>query len=135
MIHRTGHWAVEHCIGPLGVGSLVVKPIRHIVHVADLQDDEMREMGPLLRQAARAVTALTDAEQVYVCLWSHADRRPGHIHFVVQPVSGKTMRQFDAHGPELQVAMFHSAAVPDTAEIDAFSARARSWFVAEEAGA
>ena len=25
-IRTTGHWVVEHCVGPLGVGTLVVKP-------------------------------------------------------------------------------------------------------------
>ncbi len=25
-IHRTDHWVVEHCAGPLGVGTLIVKP-------------------------------------------------------------------------------------------------------------
>ncbi len=33
-------WRVEHCMGPLGVGSLIVKPTRHVVRVADLSDDE-----------------------------------------------------------------------------------------------
>ena len=35
-ILRTGAWTVEHCVGPLGLGALVVKPIRHVLHVADL---------------------------------------------------------------------------------------------------
>ena len=28
-IHATEHWLVEHCIGPLGTGTLIVKPFRH----------------------------------------------------------------------------------------------------------
>ena len=38
---------------------------------------------------------------IYVCLWSDADRRPGHIHFVVQPVTADVIRRFGAHGPAL----------------------------------
>ena len=38
--------SVEHCIGPLGVGTLIVKPKRHVVHVADLTEPEVAEMGP-----------------------------------------------------------------------------------------
>jgi hypothetical protein len=34
LIHRTQHWLVEHCIGPLGIGTLIVKPERHVEHVA-----------------------------------------------------------------------------------------------------
>jgi diadenosine tetraphosphate (Ap4A) HIT family hydrolase len=119
---------VEHCLGPLGVGSLIVKPLRHVVHVAELRDAEAAEMGPLLRDAASACSELMDPDQVYVCLWSHADRQPGHIHFVVQPVTADTMRAFDAHGPALQVAMFSEGEPPDADGVIAFSARARSWF-------
>lgn len=27
-IHETTHWLVEHCVGPLGLGTLIVKPRR-----------------------------------------------------------------------------------------------------------
>jgi hypothetical protein len=27
-----GGWVIEHCVGPLGVGTMVVKPERHVVH-------------------------------------------------------------------------------------------------------
>jgi diadenosine tetraphosphate (Ap4A) HIT family hydrolase len=91
VIHATPGWLVEHCVGPLGVGTLVVKPRRHVVHVAELGDDEAAELGPLLRRTARHVSELTAPEQVYVTLWSHAGGRPGHIHWVVQPVTRAQM--------------------------------------------
>jgi hypothetical protein len=90
-------------------------------------------MGPLLRDVARACCELTTADQVYVCLWSHADRRPGHIHFVVQPVTADVMRRFDAHGPALQVAMFSNGELPDAQGVSAFAAQARSWFSSQDA--
>jgi diadenosine tetraphosphate (Ap4A) HIT family hydrolase len=127
-IHRTGRWVVEHCIGPLGVGTLIVKPIRHVTHVADLDADEIAQVGTLLHQTAALVTELAEPDQVYVCLWSHADRQPGHIHFVVQPVGADDMRRFDAHGPALQVAMFTSGEPPPLTEVEAFSSRAAAWF-------
>jgi hypothetical protein len=37
-----------------------------------------------VQRVSRTVQALTRADQVYVCLWSHAGWQPGHIHFVVQ---------------------------------------------------
>ena len=48
---------------------------------------ESAELGPLLTAVPAAVAeaaGLADdpASQVYACLWSHADRRPGHVHFV-----------------------------------------------------
>jgi diadenosine tetraphosphate (Ap4A) HIT family hydrolase len=54
-IHETGHWIVEHCVGPLGLGTLLVKPARHVTSVAELDDDEVAEMGPLLQPATTAV--------------------------------------------------------------------------------
>jgi diadenosine tetraphosphate (Ap4A) HIT family hydrolase len=128
VIHRTGGWAVEHCIGPLGVGTLIVKPMRHVEHVADLTAFEAAELGPLLKLATECVTELANPDQVYVCLWSHAERRPGHIHFVVQPADKTTMARFDAHGPALQVAMFSAGEEPDPTAIAAFAERARRWF-------
>jgi diadenosine tetraphosphate (Ap4A) HIT family hydrolase len=121
---------VEHCVGPLGVGTLIVKPIRHVTAVAHLLPGEAAALGELLTQTATAVSELTDPEQVYVCLWSHANRRPGHIHFVVQPVTREQMQRFDAYGPALQVAMFESNEAPPTPEVEAFASRAASWFMA-----
>ncbi len=116
-VSRTGHWTVEHCVGPLGLGTLVVKPLRHVVHVADLTAEESAELGPLLRRTSEAVTAVTSPEQVYVCLWSHAGRVPGHIHFVVQPARADDMARHDAYGPALQVAMFGAGRVPGEPDV------------------
>ena len=84
-IHSTGRWSVSHCVGPLGVGTLIIAPTRHVLHVWDLDVDESVELGPLLQRSADVVRELADPDQVYVCLWSHAGGVPGHIHFVVQP--------------------------------------------------
>jgi diadenosine tetraphosphate (Ap4A) HIT family hydrolase len=97
-IHETRQWRVEHTVGPLGVGTLIVKPKRHIVHVADLTGEEAAELGPLLHLAADVVTSLESPEQVYVTLWSHAGAVPGHIHCVVQPVTMATVEEFDPQG-------------------------------------
>ncbi len=106
-----GLWVVEHCVGPLGLGTVVVKPLRHVIHLADLHSTEADQLGPVLVNVTRAVMmARTEVgetpEQVYACLWSHAERQPGHIHFVVQSVNAGVMAQHDAHGPKLQVRMF-----------------------------
>jgi diadenosine tetraphosphate (Ap4A) HIT family hydrolase len=66
-LYETSRWVVEHCVGPLGLGSLIAKPARHVISVGDLDDDESAELGPLLRRTAQVARALVDAEQVYVC--------------------------------------------------------------------
>ena len=124
-IHRTRYWLVEHCIGPLGVGTLIVKPERHVVHVWELTVDESAELGPLLRVTAGVVSQLTNPDQVYVCLWSHG---PVHIHFVVQPVDRSLADRLDARGPRLQAAMFDSEPIPDDAAVERYAAAARHAF-------
>jgi ATP adenylyltransferase len=124
-IYATTHWVVEHCIGPLGVGTLIVKPLRHCVHVWELTDEEATELGPLLRRVAATIRAILNCDQVYVCLWSHAGWKPGHIHYVLQP-SWDSLRQAHQHpGPFLQVDMFRRNAQPPRDEVEAFAARAR----------
>src|SRR3954469_3865427 len=90
-IHETTNWLVEHCVGPLGLGTLIVKPRRHVTSVADLTGDEASELGALLRAASAVARDLVGAEQVYNCLWSHAGGVPVHIHYVVQPVTKDLM--------------------------------------------
>jgi diadenosine tetraphosphate (Ap4A) HIT family hydrolase len=115
-IDETPRWIVQHCVGPLGVGTLIVKPKRHVFHVAGLDAEEAEELGPLLRRIAAAVTAAFDPEQVYVCLWSHADGVPGHIHWVVQPVESSA--DPSRRGPHLQAAMFDRGELPDPAAVE-----------------
>jgi diadenosine tetraphosphate (Ap4A) HIT family hydrolase len=130
VIHETEHWLVEHTIGSLGLGTLIVKPRRHVVHVWELTDDEAAELGPLLRDAAAVIAELTSPDQVYVCLWSHHGGEPVHIHFVVQPVT-KEQRDRLGGGPYLQAAMFDAGELPPEVEVEAFSERARAAFDGE----
>lgn len=127
-LHETTHWVVEHCVGPLGLGTLIVKPMRHVTSVSDLTDDEAAELGPLLRTASAVAGELVAAEQVYNCLWSHADGVPVHIHYVVQPVTTDQMQRHQAHGPMLQVAMFTGGEAPESHQIEALATRARAAF-------
>ena len=128
VVHETAGWLVEHCVGPLGVGTLLVKPRRHVTRVGELTQDEAAELGGLLRRAAQVVDELVAPEQVYTCQWSHAGRTPVHIHWVVQPATTADLDAFAALGPGLQTAMFERGEPPDTAAVDAFAARARALF-------
>jgi diadenosine tetraphosphate (Ap4A) HIT family hydrolase len=127
-IHETAHWIVEHTVGPLGLGTLIVKPRRHVLAVAELRDDEAREVGSLLQRAATVVTELIQPEQVYICLWSHADGEPQHIHFVVQPVTRALLDEVGTNGPYLQTALFTRNELPPREQVEAFAERARLLF-------
>ena len=122
----TERWIVEHCVGPLGVGTLIVKPKRHVVHYWELDEAEAAELGPLLRRVTSAVAELVDPEQVYVGMWSHHGGVPVHIHFVVQPVTRDLMDAIGDYGPHLQVAMFDANESPPHGDVVRFAERARA---------
>ncbi len=125
-IFATEGWVVEHCVGPLGVGTLIVKPLRHCLSLADLTSAESAELGPLLKRVATALRELLDPVQVYCTLWSHAGWEPAHIHLVVQPIGPDAKERFAAPGPALQAAMFEAAEPLDLAAATAFAVKARA---------
>ena len=98
--------------------------------VDELDDEEAADLGPALRDAARVVRELTGAEQVYTCLWSHAGGRPGHVHYVVQPVTRERIDELGASGPALQTVLFTRNEPPDPGEVETFADRARAAYAA-----
>jgi diadenosine tetraphosphate (Ap4A) HIT family hydrolase len=127
-IEETDRWVVQHCVGPLGVGTLIVAAKRHVVHVWELDEEEATELGPLLRRIAGAVAEVFDPHQVYVCLWSHAGNVPGHIHWVVQPVAAS--EDPARRGPHLQAAMFDTDEYPVPAAVEDAADRLRATLAA-----
>ena len=124
-LYATASWVVEHCTGPLGVGTLIVKPFRHCLQVGDLTPAEAQELGPLLQRVSQVIQTLTQADQVYVCLWSHAGWQPAHMHFVVQPAWNSWREAYARPGPDVQTAMFQAGNIPPRSEVEAFCDRAR----------
>lgn len=130
-ILTTDLWLVEHCIGPLPLGTLVLKPRRHVLAFSDLQPAEVAEFGPLLHSLSTAVKIHSNADQVYICLWSHRDWQtgkdfaPGHIHFVIQPAWNAQRRDHEKPGPFLQADLFRTGAVPPTDQIGLYSGSVR----------
>jgi len=50
-IFQTDHWVVETASGR-SRGALILKPLRHIVALADMSDAEAAELGPLMQRRA-----------------------------------------------------------------------------------
>lgn len=103
----------------------MVKPSRHVERIADLHGDEAAEMGTVLRRTTAVVGTLTNASQVYVCLWSHG---PAHIHFVVQPEIDAVVDALGTWGPSLQAAMFERGDLPERADVERFAIRTQKAF-------
>jgi diadenosine tetraphosphate (Ap4A) HIT family hydrolase len=126
IIHQTPRWAVNHAVGPLNLGTLVIAPREHIVSVADLDSAAAGELGPLLRQAAIVIEQLCQPEQVYVGLWSHGAAGRKHLHFVAQPVTGEVRLAYGGlRSEQLQAAMMKTGQPPPAAQVETFCAEAR----------
>ncbi|HEV7976872.1 hypothetical protein [Amycolatopsis sp.] len=79
---RTGHWGVSpHPAMPVP-GWVAVQTIRHTEGLADLNDAEAAELGPLLSRVSAAVTRVTGSERVYT--YSLGEGCP-HTHVLVGP--------------------------------------------------
>jgi LmbE family N-acetylglucosaminyl deacetylase/diadenosine tetraphosphate (Ap4A) HIT family hydrolase len=112
LIHETGGWLIEHCTGPLGVGTLIIKPRRHAQRFADLTPEEYEAFGRTVWLATAALRELLAPDQTYVCQWAHAGWKPGHIHFVVQPARNSDREKHALPGPFLQAEMFAANETP-----------------------
>lgn len=83
VIYDDGVWRVEHSLSPVLLkGWLIVKPRRHVEHVADLNEAETKALGPLLARVSDAIRASLGAARVYVCSFGELVH---HVHFYLVP--------------------------------------------------
>jgi len=123
ILAATPAWMVNHAVGSLNVGTLVVAPRQHITAVADLDPNAAAELGLILRAAALSLEKLCAPQQVYVCLWSHSASARKHLHFVVQPVTEELTRSFGGlRNEQLQAEMMRSSPAPPADEVAALCA-------------
>ena len=129
ILYETPSWLVNHVVGAMNLGTLIVAPREHVVAVADLDDAAALELGSVLRAAAHVVEALCDPEQTYVCLWSHGTDGRKHLHFAVQPVTTAVVaRHGGLRSEQLQARMMANGDQPDLAEVERFCRQARELF-------
>jgi diadenosine tetraphosphate (Ap4A) HIT family hydrolase len=83
MIAETVHWHADHCIGPFGVGAVVVKTKEHVEDLWRLPAAAAEELGPFLRRISGAIVDGLGAERAYLTMW--VDKPPLHVHMVVYP--------------------------------------------------
>ncbi len=77
------HWHADHCIGPFGVGAVVVKTKEHVESLWELPDAAAAELGPFLRRISGAIVEGLGAERAYLTMW--VDKPPLHVHLVLYP--------------------------------------------------
>jgi diadenosine tetraphosphate (Ap4A) HIT family hydrolase len=82
-IAETDHWHADHCLGPFGVGAVVVKTKDHVEDLWHLPDAAAEELGGFLRRISTAIVEGLGAERAYLTMW--VDKPPHHVHMVVYP--------------------------------------------------
>lgn len=81
-IHEEGGWLLEHAIGPVPLkGWLILKPKRHVEHLAALNPDETQSLGPLIAKVSRALMNALEPERVYLCSFGEVVKHV-HLYFV-----------------------------------------------------
>ncbi|MEU8972158.1 hypothetical protein AB0D11_23270 [Streptomyces monashensis] len=120
---------VNHVVGAMNLGTLIVGPRKHVVAIAELDDTAATELGPLLRDTARVVETLCRPEQTYVCMWSHGRDARKHLHIAVQPVTAEVRARYGGlRSEQLQARMLPDGVEPDVTEVERFCERARELF-------
>ena len=103
ILYETPSWLVNHVMGAMNLGTLIVAPREHVVAVADLDGVAAAELGPVLRTAA--------------------------LHFAVQPVTAAVVARYGGlRSEQLQARMLASGDRPDVADVERFCGRAREVF-------
>jgi diadenosine tetraphosphate (Ap4A) HIT family hydrolase len=76
-------WLADHCLGPFGVGALVLKTKAHRPSLQTMTPAEATALGPAMRIVSQAMVSGLPCERVYVSAW--VDAKPLHLHFVLEP--------------------------------------------------
>ena len=83
VIYADDYWQVEHGLNPIALrGWLILKPRRHVEHIADLTPAEVAGLGPLLSELTQALTRAVRPDKIYVMSMGEAVK---HIHFYLVP--------------------------------------------------
>ena len=85
IIYQDEVWMLTHSTSPNGAplkGMLILQPKRHCTHLADLQPEEVRNLGPFLQKTCKAVSDILHPEKTYACSFGEGVK---HIHFMIIP--------------------------------------------------
>ena len=120
VIAETEHWHADHCLGPFGVGAVVVKTKEHIESLWELPGRAAEELGPFLGRISGAIVDGLQAERAYLTMW--VDKPPLHVHLVVYP----RWPADEEHGPALDQKRY-DAGEPPAAEAAEAAERLREY--------
>ncbi len=83
-ILRTDSWDLAHAFGTAVEGWLVLVARRHITSLADMTEAGAAELGPLVKEASRALQQVLGCDKTYVAQFAEHPQHP-HVHVHVIP--------------------------------------------------
>ena len=89
----------DHGVSRLVRGYVVLKPMRHVHELADLDADEAATLGPALRKVTAAMREALQPERICICSFAETVH---HLHFHLIP----RYAEMPALGPNLMPALF-----------------------------
>jgi len=101
-IAENKYWTVRHCIGPYGIGAMIIGARRHVESFADLEKEEAESFSPLLRNVCQAIMKALKPERIYINSWGESTR---HLHFLLQPRYKGMIEEYGGTGSTIQAKM------------------------------
>lgn len=92
----TPRWRVVHAFNSSLPGWLVLLPRRHVTALDQLDDDELRELGPLQGRLSAGLRQVVGCEKTYSVLFAEAE---GFAHLHVHLVPRMPDQPPDRRGP------------------------------------
>jgi diadenosine tetraphosphate (Ap4A) HIT family hydrolase len=109
-IHRTQYWDVVHSYNTALPGWLVLVARRHIAAIDELTEEEVLELGLLLRRVSLVLKEVTGCVKTYVIQFAEMAEHP-HVHFHVVP------RMVDQPADRRGTEIFKYLNVPETERV------------------
>jgi len=98
LIVRTPSWDIVHAFGTSVEGWLVLVLRRHLTALADLDEVEAAELGPLIRSTSIALRDALGCVKTYVAQFAEHEQHP-HVH--VHVIARMPDQPDDMQGPRI----------------------------------
>lgn len=85
LITYDDHWSVVHAHSSGLLGWLILEPRRHVIHLAELTDEEAASLGVWQVRLARALAEELEKPKVYVAEFGESPGSHLHFHVVARP--------------------------------------------------
>jgi diadenosine tetraphosphate (Ap4A) HIT family hydrolase len=84
-IFQDDFWTITHSVSTTGAplkGMIILQPRRHTTQLAELDSQEIKNLGLYLRETCKAIEEILDPARIYACSVGEGVK---HVHFMILP--------------------------------------------------